>query len=168
MSRGFVKEGDQEETPLVTPRVHLPPGVINYVTPHGLEDLKQEHKALVDERAILSEQSLEKNRLQINYLSAKLQLLEGRINSAKIADLARQPHDEVHFGAKVTLFKEAENCNCEYQIVGVDEANIALNKISFLSPIARVLVTKKVGNKVTLKTPKGSRLMLIEAIDYPK
>ena len=49
MSRGFVKEGDQEETPLVTPRVHLPPGVTNYVTPHGLEELKQEHKSLVDE-----------------------------------------------------------------------------------------------------------------------
>lgn len=166
MSRGFVKEGDQEETPIVTPRVHLPPGVTNYVTPNGFEALKQEQEALVAELKTLEEQSSEKNRVQINYLTAKLHLLEERIHSAKMVDLARQPQQEVHFGATVSLFKEAEDCACQYQIVGVDEANISLNKISFLSPIAKVLLQKKAGDKVTLKTPKGQRIMRIEAIEY--
>jgi transcription elongation GreA/GreB family factor len=67
-----------------------------------------------------------------------------------------------------TVYKEAENCNCHYQIVGVDEANIALHKISFLSPIAKVLLNKKIGDKITLKTPKGNRIMCIEAIEYPQ
>ncbi len=52
MSRGFVKEGDQEETPLVTPRAHLPAGVVNFVTPKGLEELKEEQSALIEERRV--------------------------------------------------------------------------------------------------------------------
>ena len=168
MSRGFVKEGDQEETPIIKPRVHLPPGVINYVTPNGFEKLKTEQNSLKDEINKLEEQSFEKNRVEINYRTAMLQLLEERINSAKIVDLTQHSQDIIHFGSIVTLFKEAEDCLCHYQIVGVDEANISLNKISFLSPIAKVLLNKKVGDKVTLKTPKGQRIMRIESIDYPK
>ncbi len=168
MSRGFVKEGDQEDVPLVTPRANLPYGVTNYVTPKGFEELKQEQKSLFDERKILSDESSENNRVQINYLTAKLHLLEERINSAKIVDLAKQPQNEIHFGAIVELFKEEENCECQYQIVGVDEANTTLNKISFLSPIAKVLLNNKVGEQVILKTPKGNRKMRIEAINYPQ
>lgn len=168
MSRGFVKEEDQEETPLVTPRVHLPPGATNYVTPNGFEELKLEQNSLLEELKILREQSFDKNRVQINYLTAKLHLLEERINSAKIVDLARQAQNKVHFGAKVSLYKEEEDCKCQYQIVGVDEANISLNKVSFLSPIAKVLLNRKVGDKITLKTPMGHRVMRIEAIDYPQ
>ena len=51
MSRGFVKEGDQEEVPLVTPRPHLPPGVENYVTSQGLQALKEEREQLQQERS---------------------------------------------------------------------------------------------------------------------
>lgn len=50
MSRGFVKEGDQEEVPIVIPRANLPDGVTNYVTPNGFEELKQEHKSLIEEQ----------------------------------------------------------------------------------------------------------------------
>lgn len=166
MSRGFVKEDDQEEVPLVTPRAHLPIGVENYVTPNGLKELKHEQNSLVEERKKLKEQSAENNRVQINYITAKLRLLEKRINSARIVDIANQPKYEIHFGATITLYKEEEGCECQYQIVGVDEANISSNKISFLSPVAKVLQNKKVGNEITLKTPKGNRKMRIKAIEY--
>ena len=46
MSRGFIKEGDQEEIPRVPMRAYLPQGVPNYVTKEGLEALKEELKAL--------------------------------------------------------------------------------------------------------------------------
>jgi len=166
MSRGFVKEDDQEETPLLTPRAHLPNGVANYVTPCGLQELNDEQDSLVEERKTLKEQSIENNRVQINHITAKLRLLEERINSAKIIDLAKQPQDEIHFGATITILKEEEDCECRYQIVGVDEANVSLNKVSFLSPFAKVLQNKKVGDDITLKTPKGDRKMRIEAIEY--
>ena len=166
MSRGFVKEDDQEETPLLTPRAHLPHGVANYVTPCGLQELKDEQNSLVEERQVLKEQSIENNRVQINHITAKLRLLEERIKSAKIIDLSKQPQEEVHFGATITIFKEEEDSYCKYQIVGVDEANVSLNKVSFLSPFAKVLQNKKVGDNITLKTPKGERKMRIEAIEY--
>jgi transcription elongation factor GreB len=44
MSRGFVKEDDQEEAPIIPPRAALPNGVTNYVTPNGLQELKTELK----------------------------------------------------------------------------------------------------------------------------
>lgn len=166
MSRGFVKEGDQEEIPMVPPRADLPLGVVNYVTSNGLKDLKQEQNLLVDEKKLLIEQSNEINRVQINYITTKLSLLEDRINSARIVDLSTQPQNNIHFGATITLFKQEENCECQYQIVGVDEANISQNKISFLSPMAKVLLNKKVGDIIALQTPKGKRTMKIEVIEY--
>ena len=50
MSRGFVKEGDQEEVPMLTPRAYLPAGVENFVTSTGMQALKDEREALLQER----------------------------------------------------------------------------------------------------------------------
>ena len=53
-------------------------------------------------------------------------------------------------------FKNLKNNQiAQYQIVGVDEANIMQGKISFLSPLSKVLMNKKVGDTVTFKTPQG-------------
>ncbi len=166
MSRGFTKEGDQEEVPLVTPRAHLPAGVINYVTPAGYEELMSEQKSLIDERKALIDQTDKDNRVDINYITAKLNLLEERINSAKIVNPNNQAQDVVAFGSKITIHKEEEKRNLTYQIVGVDEANISKNKVSFLSPFAKVLINKRVGDKISLKTPKGESNMIIERIEY--
>lgn len=166
MSRGFVKESDQEEVPLVVPRAPIPNGVPNYVTPNGLRELEEEQEALIAEREVLKEQSAEKNRVQINHLRATLDLLVKRINSAILVDLEKQPKDTIHFGATVTLYIDGENDEQQYQIVGVDEANISQNKVSFLSPIAKGLMNKKVGEQFILKTPKGNRTMRVKAIEY--
>ena len=166
MSRGFVKEGDQEEAPLVTPRAYLPIGVVNYVTENGLKELKQEQNCLIEERKVLIEQSYENNRVQINYLTAKLNLIEERINSARIVDLSNQPQNKIHIGATITLTKKKEDSKFQYQIVGVDEANVSQNKVSFLSPVAKVLLNKKVGDEIELQTPNGKLTMKIEAIHY--
>lgn len=166
MSRGFVKEGDQEETPLVTPRAFLPAGVVNYVTPNGLKELKHERELLEQERELLKEQANENNRVQINYIASKLRLLDERIHSARIVDLSNQAQNKVHFGATITLFKKEEDCESQYQIVGVDEANVSKNKVSFLSPLAKVLLNKITGDEIILQTPKGKRFMKIVAIEY--
>ncbi len=54
MSRGFVKEGDQEEIPMVPPRAYLPDGVVNYVTRTGMDQLLEERERLTDERNSLA------------------------------------------------------------------------------------------------------------------
>lgn len=166
MSRGFVKEGDQEEIPIVAPRAFLPDGAVNYVTANGLNELKQEQSLLLKEKNDLTEQSAEVNRVQINYITAKLELLLARIKSARVVDIANQPLSEIRFGATVTLYKPKENCDCQYQIVGVDEANISLNKVSFMSPIARTLLNRKVGDSIKFQSPKGVRILQVEAIEY--
>ena len=166
MSRGFVKEDDQEEVPMVPPRAHLPVGVTNYVTPAGMDELLAEQQALIDEKENLDISSENERRIAVNHITAKLQLLNNRITEARIIDLKEQLRDEIRFGATVTLKTEETNDIQTFQIVGVDETDISRGKISFLSPLARVLTNKKVGDKVVLKRPKGDHVLEIMNITY--
>jgi transcription elongation factor GreB len=166
MSRGFVREEDQEEIPLVPPRADLPLGVTNYVTKAGMEALVQEREKL--HLNINSENYLNENerRIAINYSNAKLQLLNERIASAKVVDTSNQSTDEIRFGAHVSLKVNDEKQVQHYQIVGVDEANIKEGKIAFVAPIAKLLIDKKVGDKAILKLATKIRIFEIQSIAY--
>ncbi|UPS90306.1 GreA/GreB family elongation factor [Bizionia sp. M204] len=166
MSRGFVKEDDQEDIPFVAPRADLPEGVTNYVTPNGMDELLVEKQAFADEKEHLNTTNEKERRIAINHINAKLQLLTNRITTAKIVDLAKQPQDEIRFGALITLKIGSAKTFQKYQIVGVDEADIAKGKISFISPIARLLTDKKVGEKAILKLVKEDRVFEIMDISY--
>lgn len=166
MSRGFVKEGDQEEVPVLTPRAHLPDGVINYVTQVGMDELLNEKQMLINERDDLDIKDENQRRIALNHLNAKLQLLNERILTAKIVDLSEQSQDEIWFGATVTLKVDGESETQKYQIVGVDEADVSKGKISFLSPIAEALMGKEVDDTTVLKLAKGNRTFEIIKIVY--
>ncbi len=166
MSRGFVKEDDQEEIPIVPPRAFLPDTAINYVTQFGLDQLHLERDELLSERDALDSTNENERRIAVNHINAKLLLLNNRITTAKVVALSDQPQDEVRFGATVTLKIGNEKKLQKYQIVGVDEADIKKNKISFLAPIARILTDKIVGEKAVLKLEKGERIFEIVAIQY--
>ena len=166
MSRGFVKEDDQEEIPMVPPRADLPEGVTNYVTQVGMNELLEEKERLIKEREQLDHSNEKERRIAFNHINAKLQLLINRINSAKIVDLVNQPPNVVRFGAMVTLKIGTETKLNHYQIVGVDEADVSKGKISFISPIARLLIDKKVGDKAILKLTKADRVFEIMGISY--
>ncbi len=166
MSRGFVKEDDQEEVPMVPPRAHLPAGVPNYVTQAGMDELLAERQALLDEIKNLDISSENERRLAVNFITAKLKLLNDRINESRIIDTKEQPTDEIRFGATVTIKTEGTGEMQTFQIVGVDETDPSRGKISFLSPLARVLTNKKAGDKVVLKRPKGDLIFEIKDITY--
>lgn len=166
MSRGFVREEDQEEIPIVPPRADLPDGVINYVTPNGMHQLLEEQEALIASKTELATTHENEKRIAINYINAKLHLLVGRIATAKIIEPTEQPQQEVRFGAWVTLKVGTQSKLHRYQIVGVDEADIAKGKIAFTSPIARILINKKVGEKAVLKLAKDNRVFEIIEIGY--
>lgn len=163
MSRGFVREGDQEEVPLVPQRAFLPKGVANFVTRTGMEQLLAEKEALISERENLNITNENERRIAVNFINAKLQLLNNRINEARVIDPEMQPHDEVTFGATVTLKNEATGNLQTFQIVGVDEANIAKGKISFISPLAKALINKKQGDRITL--PHDRQIIIYEIRD---
>lgn len=166
MSRGFVKEGDQEEVPLVPPRADLPPGETNYVTQAGLDALLSEKEGMLQEIRLLDASNENEYRIALNHINAKLLLLTDRIATAKVIDLNTQPRDEVRFGATVTLQMDKNNKQQTFQIVGVDEADITKGKIAFVAPLARLLMEKKVGDEAVLKLAKGNRVFTILAIEY--
>ena len=166
MSRGFVKEEDQEEIPMVPPRADLPVGAVNYVTKNGFNKLLEERQKLQNEKESLPNDNEKERRITSNLINAKLQLLNERISSAKMVNLKEQRKNEVRFGATVSLLIDSAKTDQEFQIVGVDEANIAENKISFLSPIARILISKKVGDTAILNLGKVERLFKITNISY--
>ena len=163
MSRGFVKEDDQEEIPMVPPRADLPEGVSNYVTQVGMNELLSEKQALVDEKSKLEISDENEKRIALNHINAKLHLLENRIATAKIVKLKEQARDEIRFGAVVKLKILANNSIQTFQIVGVDEADISKGKIAFTSPLARLLINKKIGDHPILK--RGQEEQVFEIID---
>ena len=166
MSRGFVKEGDQEEIPILTPRAYLPDGVTNYVTQVGMNELLDEKQMLVGEIENLNTTNENERRIASNHLNAKLKLLNERILTAQIIDLDKQSPDEVWFGATITLKVDNETELQKYQIVGVDEADVSKGKISFISPLAKILTGKEVGEKAILKLANGNRTFEIMEINY--
>jgi transcription elongation factor GreB len=166
MSRGFVKEDDQEEVPMVPQRAYLPEGVPNFVTPFGMNQLLSEKQMLINERNTLNNANENEKRIALNNINAKLQLLNNRIAEAKIVDIIEQSQNEIRFGAVITLKIEASENIKTFQIVGVDEADISKGKVSFISPIARALINKKTGDKVILKQANKDIVFEIIAISY--
>jgi transcription elongation factor GreB len=165
MSRGFVKEDDQEEIPIVPQRAFLPEGVPNFVTRAGMDQLLAEQQMLANEKDSLGGNENEK-RIALNYINARLHLLNNRIAEAKVVDPNEQPQNEIRFGALVTLKTEGSGKIQTFQIVGVDEADISKGKISFISPLAKILINKKTGEKVILKRPKEDTVFEIMEIAY--
>ena len=157
MSRGFIKEGDQEEIPMVPPRAYLPKGMPNYVTHEGLETLNKERESLENERVAASG-----NYIMSNFIDAKMKLLIDRINTAVEVDMTKANHDTVSFGAYVKYNGRT------VRIVGVDEADFSKGLLSFISPVAKALVGKKVGDKFEIKVPKGTEVIEIQGIWYEK
>src|SRR5450759_5808038 len=93
MSRGFVKEEDQEEIPIVPQRAYLPEGVTNFVTRVGMDQLLAEKQMLVNEKDNLSSANENEKRIALNYINAKLHLLNNRIAEAKLVNPNEQPQN---------------------------------------------------------------------------
>ena len=166
MSRGFVREGDQEEAPLVPQRAYLPAGVANFVTREGMDQLLKEKDELIREREDPGTTDENEKRIAQNYLNAKLQLLNERIADARIVEITGQPPEEVTFGAKVTLKAVVSGNVQTFRIVGVDEADVAKGKVSFISPLAKALINKKSGDRITLKRDKEDTVLEIVEVSY--
>ncbi|MES1172663.1 MAG: GreA/GreB family elongation factor [Bacteroidota bacterium] len=163
MSKAFTKEDDGAvEPPVVAARALLPAGVPNYVTARGLRALRDELAALADgasdgarPRPITSEGG-EASRRAAEAIELRRRDLDARIASAVLVD---RPADvdgagEVRFGARVQV-RFASGIDRRYQIVGVDEANAAAGLIAFVSPMARALLGRRVGDTITVRTPGG-------------
>ncbi|WP_460976638.1 GreA/GreB family elongation factor [Spirosoma knui] len=176
MSRAFLKNETADDPVVIPARSPLPPGVPNYVTSRGLVLLRTELSELETERAHLQagDRDDSDRTRQLAEVNGRIGALNQRIASAKLVDAHTQPHDEVRFGASVTLRTRqvgtsgttATDPERQITIVGVDEADAAQGRVAFTAPIARAMQGKRVGDEVALRTGRGEQLMEVIAISY--
>ena len=101
------------------------------------------------------------------FIEGRIQELESKLSGAQIIDPATlDVTGSVVFGATVDLEYLQDGSKVTYQIVGDDEADIASNKISISSPIARALIGKEEGDVVAVQAPGGNRDVEILAVRY--
>jgi transcription elongation factor GreA len=106
-------------------------------------------------------------REQQGFIEGRIQELEGKLGNAEIIDVTQLTQTgKVVFGTTVELADEDSGVKVSYQIVGEDEADIKLGRISFASPIARALVGKSEGDAVEVTTPGGRRNYEVIAVRY--
>jgi transcription elongation factor GreA len=106
-------------------------------------------------------------REQQGFIEGRIQELEGKLGNAEIIDVTQLPQNgRVVFGTTVELEDEDSSSRVTYQIVGEDEADIKLARISFASPIARALLGKSEGDAVEVVTPGGRRNYEVIAVRY--
>ena len=171
MSRGFVKEDDVQTPPIIPPRAALPPGMPNYVTPHGLELLRAELVTLeiARKQAEANHDNDTDRTHRLSLYNGRLALLTERLGSARLVDPASQPPKEVRFGATVTLRTVGGGkvgFERKLTIVGVDEADVALGKVAFVAPIARAVQGIRLGKTVTLKLGPQEEVVEVTMIEY--
>ncbi|MET4076006.1 GreA/GreB family elongation factor [Hymenobacter sp. UYCo722] len=171
MSRGFTREDDAQTPPIIPPRAALPPGMPNYVTPHGLALLRAELTTLEAERA-QAEANHDNDTDRTHRLSlynGRIALLLERLGSAKVVDPAGQPPQEARFGATLTLRTVSGGkvgFERQFTIVGVDEADVALGKVAFVAPIARAVQGAKLKQLVPLPLGGQQEVMEVVGISY--
>lgn len=104
---------------------------------------------------------------QQSFIEGRINEIDSQLGSAEIIDITKiNAGGKIVFGATVDLVNEDTGEAVTYQIVGVDEADIKVNKISISSPIARALIGKEVDNIATVQAPGGVKEYEILAIKY--
>ena len=95
-------------------------------------------------------------REQQSFNEGRIADIEGKLSNADIIDVTKvNANGKVVFGSTVKLFNLTNEDEVTYTIVGEDEADLKVGKISFGSPIARALIGKKEGDEVSVQTPGG-------------
>ena len=106
-------------------------------------------------------------REQQGFAEGRIQDIEGKLSNVRVIDITKiPPGDKVIFGATVKIVNIANDTSLTYKIVGDDEADVSIGKISVNSPIARALVGKEVGDVVKVSTPKGEVEYEIDTVKY--
>ncbi len=180
MSKAFTKETDSDDD-LDDDVAALPPGVKNYITPEGLQRMRDEfaHLHQVERPKIVETVAWAAGngdrsengdyiygKRRLREIDRRLRFLRKRIEIAEVVDPARQKSRErVFFGARVDYLTPHHEVKT-LRIVGVDEARSELGEVSWISPIAKALLKAEVGDFVDVRTPKGVERIEVLRIAY--
>jgi transcription elongation factor GreA len=106
-------------------------------------------------------------REQQGFVEGRIQEIEGKLSNIQVIDVTQfENAGKVIFGSTVKLFNLKADQEVTYKIVGEDEADIKLAKISVTSPIARALIGKFAGDTVEVQTPDGAISYEISDVEY--
>ncbi len=154
----------------------------NYITPEGFEALKAEFHQLYKierpevvrtvswaagngDRSENGDYIYGKRRLR--QIDSRCRHLMRRMDLAEIVDARQQQHlEKVYFGAWVSLYNLDDDTEHTYRIVGKDELEPSKGYISWISPLAKSLLGKSIGDTVRAATPKGEASFEIVEIKY--
>ncbi|BBB23014.1 transcription elongation factor GreA [Abyssogena phaseoliformis symbiont OG214] len=102
-----------------------------------------------------------------SFIEGRIKEVESKLSRMQVIDVAKlNQNSRCVFGTTITLMNIEDDSETTYQIVGEDEADIALGKISCHSPIASALMGNEEGDEVTVKAPKGDIVYEILNVKY--
>ena len=177
MRKGFTRK-PQEDAP--------GPRVKNYITPSGLQRLKDEHRFLLTrerpavtkvvawaasngDRSENADYQYGKRRLR--QIDGRIRFLTKRIDAAEVVDpespRSALASSRVFFGATVR-FANAAGTERVVRIVGTDEVDLDLDHISWVSPLARALMKSEAGDCVVLQAPGGTEYLTVLDVCYER
>ena len=99
------------------------------------------------------------------FIEGRINELEAKVGAAEVID-PPTGGDRITFGSSV-LLEDENGKEVRYQIVGSDEAEPASGRISVLSPLARTLIGKRVGDNVTAQLPAGKKAFDVLEVNFP-
>jgi transcription elongation factor GreB len=175
MRKGFTRK-PQEDEPA--------PQVKNYITPSGLQRLKDEHRFLLtrDRPAVVevvawaagngdrSENAdYQYGKRRLRQIDGRIRFLAKRIEAAEVVDpeapRAGQRAMRAFFGATVR-YANAAGAERVVSIVGTDEVDLNRNHISWVSPLGRALMKSAAGDSVVLEAPGGAEDLTVMEVRY--
>ena len=152
------------------------------MTKEGVAALEEEQRRLRDEerpsiiKAIAAAREhgdLKENaeyhaaKEQQGLAEARIKDIETKLSNSQVIDILQiDPSDKVIFGTTVTVINSDSDQSDQYKIVGEDEADTKIGKISFAAPLAKQMIGKFEGDIIKVETPGGSTEYEIEKVEY--
>src|SRR5579871_4743617 len=177
MRKGFTREPKRDDP--ATP-------VKNYITPGGLQRLKDEHRFLLSrERPAVTEvvawaagngdrsenADYQYGKRRLRQIDGRIRFLTKRIEAAEVVDpetpRAGQAAKRAFFGATVR-YANAAGAERVVSIVGSDEIDLERNHISWVSPLGRALMKSAAGDSVVLQLPGGTEHLTVLDVRYER
>ena len=190
MSKAFTKESDDQDDELddvaEEPEPAQPAGAKNYITPAGLQRLRDELRFLLtrERRAVTqvvawaagngdrSENAdYQYGKRRLRQIDRRIRFLTKRIDAAEVVDpeapRAGRAATHVFFGATVR-YANAAGTERVIRIVGLDEVDLDRNYVSWVSPLARALMKSGPGDSVVLHAPGGTEELEVLEVRYER
>jgi transcription elongation factor GreB len=153
MSKAFTRESDDSDgDEIPVRRRELPPGTRNLITRAGADRLRQRLDGWLQQRQAVSDHSPapgSEEQVRLRKLDASIRLFQDTLSTIVVAD---PPLDRTKagFGATV-LVRYPDGSDESFRIVGVDEAEPERGSISWLSPLAKALLAKRAGDRLSFQ-----------------